>query len=115
MRRLRWKQVREAFGQQGYTANMSQAKRDKLKRGTRKSYGIEYFVVRKGARNLRPGIWKRVQTSFGKSVQPIIIFVREPAYRRLLPFFETAQRVTDRDFGKAFDTAMADAIRTARA
>jgi hypothetical protein len=105
----------QAFGQQGYSANMPQARRDKLARGTRKRYGFEYFVVRQGARNLRPGIWKRVQTGFGKSIKPIVIFVREPAYRKRLPFFETAQRVIDRDFGKEFDTAMASAMRTARA
>jgi hypothetical protein len=105
----------QAFGQQGYTANMTQAKRDKLARGTRKSHGLEYFVVRKGARNLQPGIWKRVQTGFGKSIKPIIIFVKQLSYRLRLPFFDTAQRVIDRDFGKEFHTALADALRTDRA
>ncbi len=95
-----------AFGEQGYRANMTAARRAKLKRGTAKTRGFEYIVIRPGTRNLRPGIWERTQTAFGAGMRPVLWFVRAPSYHKRLKFFEIAEQVHGRDFEQLFDRAL---------
>ncbi len=80
-----------AFGEQGFRANTTAAGRRRLQRGTRKRRGFAYFAIRPGQRApLHPGIWQRVYTGFGTAVRPVLIFVRNPRYRRRYHFFEVA-------------------------
>lgn len=81
-------------------------------------YGFVYWVnpvnrtVR--GRHLQPGVYQRVQTPFGSSLKPILIFVKGVAYKKRLPFYELVQQVTEIalpvEFRKAFDEAMKTAL-----
>lgn len=88
----------QAFGEQGYSANMTSEKRAKLAKGTRRKYGYELVVIRPsrkpqpGGKQLAPGIWQRTYTGFGSSLQPLMMFVRAPSYRVRLPLQEIGNR-----------------------
>lgn len=80
----------------GYSANLSPARRAKLKRGTRARRGFEYFAVRPGdraAKWLRPGIYRKTFFAFGGAVQPVAQFVSTVSYRPRLDFYGVAERV----------------------
>ena len=80
-------------------------------------YGFTYWVnpvaSRRGS-HLQPGVYQRVQTGFGTSLKPILIFVRRARYQKRLDFYGIAQRVVDKhlepEFNKAFEAAMRTAI-----
>ena len=109
-----------AFGEQGYRANITDKRKKSLKRGSKRSLGFEYFVSKgKGEwygrqQHLPPGIYKRVDFAAGSAIKPIMMFVKEPVYRKRFPFFETAQKVIDNNLKPNFDEAMEEAIRTAK-
>lgn len=72
----------QAFGEQGYRANM--------KERTRRRQPVQFFVAygrlrASRAPHLAPGIWAR-QGAYGVDVRPVLMFVREPTYRPLLSF-----------------------------
>lgn len=101
----------QAFGEQGYRANMSADKRAKLAKGTRSKYGYELVVIRpgqkpkRGGKQLAPGIWKRTFTGFGSSLQPLIMFVRQPAYRARLPLDQIRDQAVQQHFQNEFNQA----------
>ena len=80
-------------------------------------YGFTYWVNpvsgRRGG-HLQPGVYQRVQTGFGTSLKPILIFVRRAAYQSRLDFYGITQRVVTQhlepEFIKAFEAAMRTAI-----
>ena len=91
----------------------------RFKRGNVKKnvYGFTYFVSPVGGakgRHLQPGVYQRFQTAFGTSLKPVLIFVKQPKYKKTLPFFEVAQRTVNQEFpgqfNKAFDAAMKTAL-----
>lgn len=104
----------QAFGEQGYRANTTALKRQKMKSGTKNRHGEEYFVIRQSSKNLHPGIWKRVGTGYGKSIKPIFIFVTKPHYKTRLRFADISNEVTQKELPINFKLAMAEALRTAR-
>lgn len=81
----------QAFGEQGYKANMSEKGYQRVHRGTKKQAGRRYFVTygktRGGPRitqkgeqdertaHLSPGIWAASGTG-GADVRPVLMFVR---------------------------------------
>lgn len=72
----------QAFGEQGYRANM--------KERTRRRQQVQFFVAYGALRasrapHLAPGIWAR-QGAYGVDVRPVLMFVREPTYKPLLSF-----------------------------
>ncbi len=87
----------QAFGEQGYKANMGDKGRRRVHRGTKAQGGRRYFVsfgrmrgdVRSG--HLAPGIWAASGTH-GVDVRPVLIFVRAPHYTSRL----SMQRIADR-------------------
>lgn len=117
-----------AFGEQGYQANMTQATQDKRRKGTRKSYGFEYFVVKPGAvrtwfrgtneargrHKMQPGIYMRTFMGFGDAIRPVMIFVHFARYRQRLDFYGLAERTARAEFAAKFPQYLADALRTAR-
>lgn len=117
----------QAFGEQGYKANSSaekiadMAKLGKTKKGYQTIGGIQYFVSRgkgtaiKGNRSqpLDAGIWQK-RGVHGSKIKPIYLFVDQPQYQPLLPFYETAESVFAERFDENYDTALEAAIRTAR-
>lgn len=85
-----------AFGEQGYSANMSAKRKDKLANRSRTASGyktlngVAYFVawgkLRSGRSSHLPyGIWSKTGIH-GVDVKPVLIFVRTPAYTRRLDF-----------------------------
>ena len=103
----------QAFGEQGYKANMSKEKREKLFKGSRTKDGWELFVVHQGMRparsgkQLHPGIWRRrIIHGFGSSIHPWMLFVRQPMYRSRLPLDQIRDQAVEThfatEFGKVF-------------
>jgi len=77
----------------GYSSNMTAKGKARLAKGSKKKgiRGFQYFAVRSKKSHLAQGIYKRA--SFGKwgsSITPILMFVKQPQYRRRYKFFETA-------------------------
>lgn len=75
----------QAFGEQGYKANMTGRRKAGIQRGTAKQAGRRYFVAygkwRDGrASHLAPGIWAASGTG-GVDVRPVLMFVRPGTYQ----------------------------------
>ena len=85
-----------AFGEQGYRANMTQKRKDKLANigrtanGYKTINGVQYFISPAGgmkgvsdrknkAQHLAPGIWAR-SGMHGYIVRPVLMFVSLPSY-----------------------------------
>lgn len=108
------------YQEAGY--NKANAKtRERLARGNVKKglYGFTYFVNpasgrSRYGRHLLPGVYKRVATPFGSSLKPVLIFVPRTRYRKRLDMFGIVDRAVQREFGRQFDAAWAQAMRTAR-
>ncbi|MEN6620004.1 MAG: hypothetical protein ABFD50_00415 [Smithella sp.] len=99
---------------------MSQKRKDKLKKGTKKNIGIDYIVsygpgTWSGRQHLPAGIYKR-EYHFGNRtrVRPIMMFVKEPSYKKRFPFYDIAQKIVDQNLKSNFEEAMNEAIRTAK-
>lgn len=88
---------------------------DRLKKGTKKTFGFTYWVNRVGSRNthLPPGVYKRVYTGFGTSLVPMLIFVKRARYKEVLDFYGIARTSFDKHFPGYFDTAWQQAMKTA--
>lgn len=112
----------QAFGEQGYRANMSERRRDKLQRGTATSRGYNYFVLLKREGKLPPGVYKRM--AYGRDprvahlaysgAKPVFVFVRMPHYKPRLPFEEIARRAAEERFEGEFVQAFNEAVESAR-
>lgn len=87
----------QAFGEQGYKANMTDRRKANLAKigvsagGYKTINGVQYFVatgkLRSGkSSHLHAGIWSRTGIH-GSDVKPIIMFVRTPTYRKRLDFY----------------------------
>jgi hypothetical protein len=132
----------QAFGEQGYRANMTERNRRKLSgRGrwvnskfvpaTAKNYdakagakaqrrgGVEYFVSHgRGERNgrqqhLPAGIWQR-RGLHGEDIAPVFLFVDQGGYTKRLDFFGVVRTTALRQWPQRLDEALAQAMRTAR-
>lgn len=117
----------EALGNNGYRANSTAKSRRRLAKlgkaegGYKKIGGVQYFISRgkgtqaNGRRQpLDAGVWRKTGIH-GVDVKPVFLFVDQPQYRPLLPFYETAEEVFTESFDAQFDTALDAAISTARA
>lgn len=110
----------QAFGEQGYRANITPERKEKLLQGTKKKRGFEYFVsygkgTGGGRQHLPPGIYKRTSfAKWGSSIQPIMLFVKEPSYKKRFPFYETAQAVVEKNLMPNFTEALDEAIKSAK-
>ncbi len=71
-----------------------------------------YFIVPVGAKShLHPGIYKRLDRA---AIKAMFIFVQSARYRRVFDFGRSAAEVVAREFQPAFNTAFANAMRSAR-
>lgn len=111
----------QAFGEQGYRANMTQKRKDKLanvgrtEKGYKRINGIEYFVSRGFGRsaNLAPGIWARTGIH-GANIWPVFLFVRMPRYNVRFKFFDIAGAVAAEQFAPRFERRFAEAMASAK-
>ena len=74
----------QAFGEQGYKANMTDKRKKSIQKGTAKVAGRRYFVSYGKLRgnqssHLAPGIWA-VSGTHGAIVQPVLMFVKAANY-----------------------------------
>jgi len=112
----------KAFGEQGYRKNMTDKRRDKMAKGTKKTASLAYFVSQgRGSvsmtgkpQHLPPGIYARHGFSFGTAIKSIIMFVKKPGYRKRYPFEETAEKVANTTFSNNLHFAIGKAINTAK-
>ena len=106
----------KAFGEQGYSANMSDKRKASLGRDKKKSgaKGFAYFVLRRAHGKLLPGVYQRIDFGMGSAIKPVMIFVRSTGYRRRLDFYGIAQRFVDRNLQAEFNKALENALRTAK-
>lgn len=114
----------------GHTSNITDKGRARLLKGTRKTRGFQYIISNgKGTKafsrdkngqdvwrpqHLPAGIYKKEVYTHGTRIRPIIMFVKEPSYQKRFPFYETAQKVIDRNLKDNFIKAMAEALKTAK-
>ena len=122
----------QAFGEQGYKANMSDRRRRQLARlgrtasGYKTINGVQYFIShgrrgQQGDRNtngrhdqhLAAGIWSR-SGIHGSDVKPILMFVRMGTWKRYIDLPAIATDVVRTEFEKNFSSALINALRTAR-
>lgn len=104
----------KGFADVGYKANITEEGKAKLKRGTKKKRGYEYFAVTKTGAHLKPGIYRRVGFAWGSAIKPILMFVRKPSYRPRLDFFGVGNKVGEQMLPRNFDLALEDALRNTK-
>ncbi|MFC3674673.1 hypothetical protein [Ferrovibrio xuzhouensis] len=71
----------------------------------------KYFVGKPG--NGPMGVWMRKGRK-ARDITPVMLFIEVPSYNKLLPFYETAVRVSREVFEPKFRKSLDDAIRTAK-
>lgn len=111
----------QTFGEEGFTANSTQATRERKARGTRKRGGQRFFFRRE-----RPGrgIYlatavtvpsaKRGVASQNWAIKPVLMFVRRSMYKPRLDVEGVVQRTAQSQFRAWFADAFREATRTAR-
>lgn len=115
----------QAFGEQGYRANMNNSGKSRLMRGSKKagSRGFSYFVLKKLHGKLLPGIYQRYEFATSgvrkaqitdTSVKPVMIFVRTTHYKRRFDFFNLTERAAKLEFDKQFPLFMQEEMRLAK-
>lgn len=92
----------------GSTQNMGFAGRAKRMKGTRKTMGFEYLVVMPGKqKNLKqPGIYQRFTLGHGKSIKPVLIYVKGAKYQARFNFEKVAQNTANAMWQSEFDAAI---------
>lgn len=101
----------QAFGEMGYRANITEAKKVKMAKGTKKTAGMVYFALKRRKSRMPAGIY---QQTAGGSPTLLIAFVRQPKYRKLFEFWEVAEKVAQEKWRGLFDEAMEAALSKAR-
>lgn len=104
-----------AFPDQGFRKNLTDARKAKLAKGTKRKLGVSYFAGSPGDGKLPPGIWQQTTFAHGTAIRPIMIFVTAVHYQQLVKFYEVAQSTYSREFQPQFKAAYRDALGTSRA
>jgi len=84
-----------ALPQQGYLANRTAASEARRLKSKRPRALVNYFVGKPG-KSSPLGIWERVPGSRG--LRPILIFVRQPQYKKRFDFYGIAKTVAEQEF-----------------
>lgn len=115
----------QAFGEQGYRANMTDKRKAQLAKvgrtegGFKTINGVQYFVVSKTKtvrgrqQDLPEGIWSR-SGLHGMNVAPVVIFIRRSHYARRFRFFELVEETVRGRLSTNFNIAWRRALSTAR-
>lgn len=94
--------------------NESAAGRDRrLKRQRKRGGGGSYFVVTKRRGKLLPGVYERIETSFGSALRSVLIYTPRARYRPRYDIIGYAQRTWNRLMPFHFERELAKAIETA--
>ena len=111
----------QAFGEQGYRANMTDKRRRQIQkvgrsaRGYKTINGVAYFASDGKGRNahLRPGIYRKTGTH-GANVMPVILFVSPPSYSVRLPFATIVAQSFQQSFNHRLRIRLDKALETAK-
>lgn len=105
-----------AYTEAGYN-KANDKTRARLRRGTKRAYGFEYWVNHplRMQSHLPPGVYKRIYTSFGTTLKPMLVFVKGAKYRKRLRFNEIVTATTAKRFPAEFDKAVRSLITTGSA
>jgi hypothetical protein len=103
---------RPEIGYHGFLSNITDKRKAKLARGTKRQLGFEYFVGSPGDR-LPLGVWQRFGFARGSAIKPILIFVKSAHYPIRLDFGYVAQQTVNREFSGEFQRALAEATASA--
>jgi hypothetical protein len=89
----------QAFGEQGYRANMTARRKRNVQRGTAKQVGRRYFVSygRLRGQHLAAGIWAASGTH-GADVRPVVMFVRAGTYQARIDMERVARAAGVQDY-----------------
>jgi hypothetical protein len=102
-----------AFGEQGYSMNMTDKRRAALAKGTKRKQGMSYFVGRPGGGKLPLGIWQRIGFGVGSAIRPVLIFVRAAHYQKRFDFFGVATKHSAERFPINLARALREAVSRA--
>lgn len=104
---MSWFNAAEPYS--GSTQNMTDATREKRRKGTRKNMGFEYVYIRPGRqKNLKqPGIYQRFFLGHGSALKPILIFVKTgTSYKQRFRFNDVAQVAFEDNIEEQFSNAI---------
>lgn len=102
------------FTAEGFSANITDKRKAKLAKGTKKKQGFAYFVGRPGDGKLPLGVYKRVHFAQGSAIKPILIFVDGALYQERYDFFYAAKVTVDRELPREMADSLKYALATAR-
>jgi hypothetical protein len=90
----------------GYKINMTNATKAKKRKGTKKTFGYEFFLLKRQKGKMLPGIYRKVY--FGESnvkVYLVFLFVNKTNqwYTRMFPFYQIVTDVVNRNFNSYFN------------
>ncbi|ALP62387.1 hypothetical protein AN416_07095 [Paraburkholderia caribensis] len=112
----------QAFGEQGYRANTTAKRRDRLARGIKGARGYSYFVLVRREGKLLPGIYLRqhygsdpriAHLAYG-AAKPVFIFVNTPRYPKRFPFDDIVNTTVEEKLAANAAAAFALAMSTSR-
>lgn len=102
----------KAFPEAGHRANMTDAKKAKMAKGSKRNHqGVAYFVSDGSrGRGLRAGIYARYGFARGSAVKPVMLFVESAVYEKRFDIGEvvqiTASQVMEQNFRKNWNAVM---------
>jgi hypothetical protein len=112
----------QAFGEQGYRANMTSKRRDRLARGIKGVRGYSYFVLVRRQGKLLPGIYLRQHYGSDPRIahlahgaaKPVFIFVNTPRYPKRFPFDDIVNSTVEENLTANMAAAFALAMQSQR-
>ena len=93
----------KAFPEQGYRANMRDGGKRLAKDKRTGQKGFVYFVLPKRHGKLIPGVYQRFTFAAGSSVRAVMYFIKLPAYRARLDFYNIVERAAIPEFNRSFE------------
>lgn len=114
-----------AFGEQGYRANMSDKRRHRMEKvgrtasGYKTIGGVAYFVSRGrgmwyGRRQtLQAGIWAKTGVH-GSDIKPLFMFVRTGRWRRFIDLQRIGQHIVSKRWQSEFERELSIALANAK-
>jgi hypothetical protein len=102
----------KAFPEQGYRANITEARKKRMAKGTKTRHGSAYFVGRPADGKLPFGIWERMSSAHvaGSGIRPIVLFVESAIYDPIFDFPYVVQLAVKREWDAQFRRALVDVI-----
>lgn len=114
----------------GSEQNKREKGRKKAMRGTKTRHGYMYFAVspyerafrsyvrasgKKGYKALKPGIYRSRFTAFGKTLEPLMIFVRSVSYSKKFDFYGEGQRLAPKYMDEELRRSVSESASRMRA